>query len=374
MARGPWQALPESNVPSSVFDPISIGKWESRNRLVVAPMTTYSSQPDGVISADEIPYLVRRAAGGFGIVMTAACCVHPRGKAFDGQWACWGDSFIASLRSVASAIKAEGALAVLQIHHGGRSCPSRLCGDPPLSASAIPHDRPGAETPKAMTDDEIEDAIYAFGQAAERAVHAGFDGIEIHGANTYLLQQFVSPHSNRREDAWGQNRLLFSERIIDEVLTQADGKAFVGYRFSPEEIEEPGIRWSDTAALIDLLCSTKLDYIHASLWDHQMKGLKGDAPEPTLVQIANYVADRKPLIGVGKVLSAEDAERCMEFGADMVAVGRAALTQPNFPEAIKNGEPVRTTIPKTGAGELFTWPKGLEEKAYTVPNWFQIED
>lgn len=361
-------------MPVSVFDPISLGRWKSRNRFVLAPMTTYSSQDDGVISADEIPYLARRAAGGFGIVMTAACCVHPRGKAFDGQWACWGDEFIPSLKSVADAVKAEGALAVLQIHHGGRSCPSRLCGEPILSASAVPHARPNAEIPRAMTDEEIEETIAAFGQAARRAVEAGYEGIEIHGANTYLLQQFVSPHSNRREDKWGQNRLLFSERVIDEVLRQVDGRAFVGYRFSPEELEEPGIRWADTAALIDLLCSKDLDFIHVSLWDHQMKGLKGDAVEPTLVTVANYTAGRKPLIGVGKILNLDDSERCLELGADMAAVGRGALTLADFPQAVLRGETASTTIPKIGAGEIFTWPKGLEEKAYTVPNWFKIED
>ncbi len=337
-------------------------------------MTTYSSQDDGNISADEIPYLARRAAGGFGIVMTACICVHPRGKAFDGQWAGWDDSFIPSMKLVADAIRAEGALAVLQIHHGGRSAPARLCGDPPLSASAVPHDRPGAEVPRAMTDDEIEEAVYSFGQTARRAIEAGYEGIEIHGANTYLIQQFVSPHSNRREDKWGQDRLLFTKRVVEEVLKQVDGRAFVGYRFSPEELEEPGIRWSDTSALIDYLCSTDLDFIHVSLYDYKMKGLKGDEEEPTLKRIADYTAGRKMLIGVGAVKSKEDAENCLDMGADMVALARTALTQPDFPLAVQRGEAVRTTVPKTGAGELFTWPKGLEKRAYSTPGWFAVED
>ncbi len=359
---------------SPIFAPLSLGRWESRNRLVLAPMTTYSSQEDGVISDDEIPYLRRRAEGGFGIVMTAACCIHPHGKAFDGQWACWTDSYVTSLRKVSSAIQKEGALAVLQIHHGGRACPSRLCGGPPLSASAIPMDRPGAETPQAMTDDEIEDAIFAYGQAARRAREAGFAGVEIHGANTYLPQQFVSPHSNRREDQWGQDRLLFTRRVVEEVLDQVGGQAFVGYRFSAEELEEPGIRWEHTAPLIDLLCTSGLQYLHASLWDYTAKGLKGDWAEPTLVKIAKQVDKRIPLIGVGKIKDQTDAETCLDWGADLVAVGRAALSQPDWPQCVERGEVPKTKIPKTGAGALLTWPKGLEAKAYSVANWFELED
>jgi 2,4-dienoyl-CoA reductase-like NADH-dependent reductase (Old Yellow Enzyme family) len=357
----------------NLFDPISFRSWQSRNRLVVAPMTTYSSLPNGVIDPLEIPYLRRRAKGGFGIVMTAACAVHPRGKAFDGQWACWGDEFHDSLASAASAIKEEGALAVLQIHHGGRACPSRLCGGQPLSASDIPYDRPNAETPKAMDPAEIAETIEAFGLGAKRGIEAGFDGIEIHGANTYLLQQFVSPHSNRRTDEWGNDRLLFPSRVIDSVLDHVGGKGFVGYRFSPEELEEPGIRWEDTAALIELLCSKDLDFLHLSTWDYPMKGLKGDWPEPTISRTAKAVAGRKPLIGVGGVKTLGDAEAIMAMGTDMVALGKVALSQPDWPQAVREGRPIRTTIPKEGAAELLTWPLGLEEKAYTVAKWFEID-
>lgn len=305
--------------------------------------------------------------------ITAACCIHPRGKAFDGQWACWSDDFLPSLELAAKTVQEAGSLAVLQIHHGGRSCPSRLCGGEPLSASAIPHDRPNAETPRAMTDEEIEEAISAYGSAARRAVEAGYEGVEIHGANTYLLQQFVSPHSNRREDKWGQNRLLFSQRVVEEVLNKVKGRAFVGYRFSPEELEEPGIRWEDTAALIELLSDSELDYLHVSLWEKGMRGLKGDWDEPTLAKVSRQIAQRKPLMGVGQVASREDAEECLKMGADMVAVGRAALTQPDLPRLMEQGRPARMTIPREGSGTLFNWPKGIEERALNA-GWFEFED
>jgi 2,4-dienoyl-CoA reductase-like NADH-dependent reductase (Old Yellow Enzyme family) len=343
------------------------------NRLVVAPMTTYSSLPDGMIADGEIPYLRRRAEGGFGMVMTAACCVHPSGHAFDGQWSCSDDRFLPSLARAAEAIHAGGSLACLQIHHGGRMCPGRLCGGKAVSASAVPPDRPGAEVPRALESDEIEEIIAAFGDAARRAVEAGFDAVEIHGANTYLIQQFVSPHSNRREDEWGRDRLLFPRRIVEAVLDQAGGRSAVGYRFSPEEKEEPGIRWEHTAALIEMLCGTDIDFLHASLWDFRMKGLDGSWPEATLERIARTSADRKPLMAAGGIRQREDAEEAMALGAGFLAIGRAALSQPDWPRAARLGL-TRTSIPKAGAAELFTWPKGLEEKAYTAANWFEIED
>ncbi len=358
---------------SSPFDPARLGPLEMANRLVVAPMTTYSSRPDGQIAEDEIPYLRRRAEGGFGMVMTAACCVHPSGHAFDGQWHCSDDRFLPSLARVSEAIHEGGSLACLQIHHGGRMCPGRLCGGRPVSASEIAPERPNAEAPRALEADEIEEIIAAFGQAARRAAEAGFDAVEIHGANTYLIQQFVSPHSNRREDEWGQDRLLFPRRVVEAVLEQAAGRAAVGYRFSPEEKEEPGLRWEHSEALIEMLCEMPIDFLHASLWDFRMKGLAGDWPETTLERIVGAAAGRRPVMAAGLIRQREDAEEALALGAGFLAVGRAALSQPDWPRAAQAGR-VRTTIPKEGAGSLLTWPKGLEEKAYTVANWFEIED
>ncbi|MBE0643830.1 MAG: NADH-dependent flavin oxidoreductase, partial [Bacteroidetes bacterium] len=189
------------------------------NRITVAPMTTWSSHQDGTIHPDEIAYLRRRSRGP-ALVMTAACYVQPEGHAFDGQWSCHSDAMLPSLRSAADAIHDEGALAVLQIHHGGRMCPASLLGHAPLSASAVPAERPGADIPRAMTEEEILACIDAFADATRRAIAAGYDGVEIHGANTYLLQQFFSPHSNRRDDAWGgtlEKRMRFPLAVARAV-------------------------------------------------------------------------------------------------------------------------------------------------------------
>ncbi|MCO5295655.1 MAG: hypothetical protein M9921_02240 [Fimbriimonadaceae bacterium] len=352
--------------------PIRWGRCEVPNRLVVAPMTTYSSRPDGVISDDEIPYLRRRAEGGFGAVMTAACCVHPGGKAFVGQWACWDDRFLPSLRRVADSIREGGAVSVLQIHHGGRRCPSLVCGGQPVSASAVPLDD-AAEVPRALAGDEVEELVEAYGAAAARGQAAGFDAIEIHGANTYLLQQFVSPHSNRRTDAWGRDRLLFSERVSRSVLEAVGPEFPVGYRFSPEEPLTPGIRLADTLALIDRLMALPLAYLHVSLRAWDQPSLHGGT-EPILATLASHIDRRVPLIGVGAIRSLEDVRGAMALGADQVALARVAISDPEWPLKVRAGAAVRLRVPRHEPGTLLTLPKGLEAKILSTPGWFDVED
>jgi 2,4-dienoyl-CoA reductase-like NADH-dependent reductase (Old Yellow Enzyme family) len=358
---------------SPLFQPISLACGSTlRNRLVVAPMTTYSSHADGTLHEEEVAYLRVRSRG-FGAVMTAACCVHPRGKAFDGQWACWDDGFLPSLRKAAEAIQSQGAAAILQIHHGGRQCPSRLCGGPPLSASAVPAERPNAETPVSMSAAEIEETIAAFASAAARAKAAGFDGVEIHGANTYLLQQFVSPHSNRREDDYGLDPFLFPWRIASEVRAAVGPSFAVGYRFSPEETETPGIRLPHTLQLLDRLLTIPLDWLHISLRDFRGPSLLDPEGEPVQPMVARHIGGRTAFVGVGGVKNAADALDCLRYGADLVAVGRAAITDPDWALKALHGEDPILVVPAEGAREKLTLPTGLANKIYGVPGWFPVE-
>ncbi|MEZ4637868.1 MAG: hypothetical protein R2856_23405 [Caldilineaceae bacterium] len=147
-----------------------------------------------------------------------------------------GDRHLPSLARAAQAIKDEGAVALLQIHDAGRMSDPRVIDWTPRSASDIPAERPNALQPRPMSQDEIMGSVAAFAAAARRAVQAGFDGVEIHGANTYLLQQFFSPHSNRREDDWGgdlQRRMRFPLAVARAVRRAVGDNVVVGYRFSP---------------------------------------------------------------------------------------------------------------------------------------------
>jgi 2,4-dienoyl-CoA reductase-like NADH-dependent reductase (Old Yellow Enzyme family) len=344
-------------------------------------MTTYSSHDDGRIRESELEYLERRACSGYGMVMTAACYVHGSGHAFPGQWSCSGDEDHDSLSAAAAAIHRGGAAAVLQIHHGGRQAPARLCGPEraqaldfygPVSASAIPSEREGAEIPRALEEPEIAALIEAYAQAAVRARRAGYDGVEIHGANTYLLQQFVSPHSNRREDAWGEDRLRFPLAVTDAVLAAVGPRFAVGYRFSPEETETPGIRIADTLALVEALSSRPLSWLHLSLRRWDQSSLVGDFREPVFDLVARQVSGRIPLITVGGVQRSQDAEAALTMGADLVAIGRAAITEPEWPQiALAGGDP-QLVFPADGAEESLTLPEGLVRRILEAPGWFEI--
>ena len=218
------------------------------NRLAVAPMTHLASDDNGHITDEERQFLTDRFRG-IGLFISAATLVHDGGKAFYGQPEAIGPEDLPSLREVARIAHDQGAKALLQIHHGGWQSIPALNPNGEIFAPSE-HPETGA---KALTEAQIQSIIDGYGRAAELALEAGFDGVEIHGANNYLIQQFFSAQSNRRTDAWGgnlQNRLRFPLAVVDAVTAVRDKHAkpefIIGYRFSPEEPGENGITMADT--------------------------------------------------------------------------------------------------------------------------------
>lgn len=169
-----------------------------RNRTVFAPTTLSASFFNGVASTDDVEYY-RHRAGGVGMVIVGASYVDDFGRGFPGQLGISDDNQLAGLKRLVGAIHDGGAKAVVQLHHAGRMSYSDLLpgGQAPVAPSAIPN-TPDSETPRELTDSEISEIIEDFGSATKRAIDAGFDGVEIHGANHYLLQQFFSPSSNKQ--------------------------------------------------------------------------------------------------------------------------------------------------------------------------------
>ena len=311
------------------------------NRLVVAPMTHYASNPDGTLSDEERDFLMGRSDD-FGLFITAATLVHPTGKAFVGQPCAYDEQHLQSLTQIADIIKKGGAKAILQIHHGGYQSLAEF-GEV-IAPSAMDN---GKQIARAMTVDEIHAVINGFGVATDLAIRAGFDGVEIHGANNYLIQQFFSPQSNQRNDEWGgslENRLRFVDAVIqtvNEVRAKHDKSDFiVGYRFSPEEAGEQGLTMADCFDLIDYLVQQPLQYLHVSLWDFYKKARRGaDTNLTRMSLIHERIAGCLPLIGVGCLLSADDVNRAYATGwAEFIAVGKAVMINPNFATLMKTGE------------------------------------
>ena len=165
-----------------------------------------------------------------------------------------------------------------------------------------PHDA------REMTKTEILDTITTFGEATRRAIQAGFDGVEIHGANHYLIQQFVSPYYNRRNDEWGTDRFKFPLAVIDEVIRTVKShdleNFIVGYRFSPEEPEDGGITMEITESLIKQLRERPLDYLHVSLMDVHSQTREGKyTGEERIKLLHGWINGRMPLIGIGSIFT-----------------------------------------------------------------------
>ncbi len=333
-----------------------------KNKVVMAPMTTMSSFYNGMVSKDELDYYAKRA-GGPGMVITAVANVTPNGKGFEGELSATSDEMIPSLRSLAKTIQSKGAKAVLQIFHAGRKTFARIIGgEQPVSAGTVkalyPED---SETPRALTSDEIEAIIKDFGQATKRAIIAGFDGVELHGANTYLLQQFFSENSNQRTDKWGGNRderMTFAKAVIKEVQSVIDKYAtkpfILGYRLSPEEIEKPGIRLEDSLYFVENI-KRDVDYIHLSMGSYLRTSLNNpEDKKPILNYFIETIGPEVPLIGLGSVETPTDAQEVINKGASLVAMGRELLREPNWVEKVQRNDEnsIRTTISASDMDEL----------------------
>ncbi|KGH81936.1 NADH-dependent flavin oxidoreductase [Oenococcus oeni] len=337
-----------------------------KNRVVIPPMTEASSFEEGSITTDELRYF-RIHSGGVGMFISPVANVSESGKGFEGQLSITDDRFLPGLTKMASAMKQGGAKAILQIFHAGRMSNSKvLRGTQAVSASAVAAERPNAETPRELTNPEIEQIIDDFGEATRRAIQAGFDGIELHGANTYWLQQFFSPHSNRRTDKWGgnvQKRMTFALEVIKRVhsvVTQYAKEPFiVGYRISPEEIETPGIRLADTMQFIDVLADQPIDYLHISMGYVWRTSLNDETDtEPIILKIKRQIHNRLPLISVGSVEQPADAEKVLDAGIDFVAIGRELLREPNWVQKVESNdeESIRYTISIQDLDELGITP------------------
>ncbi|MGL4656496.1 MAG: NADH-dependent flavin oxidoreductase [Sarcina sp.] len=353
-----------------------------RNKFVMAPMTTWAGNSDLTVADDEAAYYGARSKE-VGMVITGCTFFEKNGQGFDDEFFAGSDDFIPSLEKLATSIKEGGAKAILQIFHAGRM------GDPSkhqlVSASAIKAEHnlfgpvENMPEPRELTHEEILNFIEGFYQTVRRAIEAGFDGIEIHGANTYLIQQFVSPHSNRRTDMWGgslENRMRLPLELVKATMKAkkefANDEFIVGYRFSPEEYENPGITLEDTLVLVDKLSNTEIDYLHVSLGSYNAPSIKN-----TNIVIGKALIEkinrRKPLIGVGRISTKENAQDALEnIGYDMLAIGHALVTDANWLGKIENGETPENAIIMSEIEKQII-PAKMANTINAMTGWFEVK-
>ena len=289
-------------------------KVEVPSLLAVAPMTLFGSNPDGTFGEEEKNFYKQRATG-IGLYILGATCVSLEGLAFDNQPRAFNDNDIPSNKERVKIIKEQGALAINQIHHGGCLGLKRLSGVPVMAVSAevfnkelekkgeLKDDTKAIE----LTDKDIKRIIEDFARATEISIKAGYDGIEIHGANNYLLQQFYSGYYNKRTDEWGgnlQKRMKFPLEVVDACIKIREKynkpEFIIGYRLSPEEPFDDGITMTETLALVKELMKRPLQFIHVSQSKFFQEARRGEgAGTPRLKLIHDELKGKMALIGVG---------------------------------------------------------------------------
>ncbi|HEY9217637.1 MAG TPA: NADH:flavin oxidoreductase [Phenylobacterium sp.] len=342
-----------------LFQPMTFARGPAmKNRFALAPLTNLQSHPDGRLSDDEFRWLTYRAKGGFGLTMTCAAHVQRQGQGFPGQLGVWSDDHLEGLTRLATAIKSEGSISVVQLHHAGMRSPQALIHQAPMCPSD--DEKTGS---KGMTAAEVEGLTEDFIAAAVRSEKAGFDGVELHGAHGYVLAQFLSPEINLRDDRWGgslENRARIIFDIIDGVRARCRPDFSLGLRLSPERFGLKLAEIREVAA--ELLRRGQLDYLDMSLWDVMKQPNEPEFQGRSLMSWFTELDRGQTRLGVaGKVMKPEDALHCLNEGCDFVFLGRAAILHHDYPKQLAANprfEPVSTPVSADhlraeGLGESF---------------------
>ncbi len=321
------------------------------NRLALAPLTNKQSHADGLLSEAEAAFLARRAVGGFATIITCATYVALDGKAWEGELGIDRDACIGPLAALASRLREGGAVSLVQLFHGGARADSALTGEPVWSASAWSD---GHASPRAATEEDIHRTIDAFIAGAERAKAAGFAGVELHGAHGYLLSQFLSTQMNTRDDDWGgslANRARLIRAIARGVRARCGSRFVVGVRLSLEDFGQArGLDLDESLEVARWLSDDGVDYIHASLWDVSRMSAKRPDVHP-LPQLRAAIPRDVAIMTAGKIWTRDDAEATLARGADVLALGRSAIVNPEWPRQVAAaGDPPR--LPPLTRAEL----------------------
>jgi NADPH2 dehydrogenase len=326
-----------------LLKPLQAGSLTLSNRLVMPPMATAKAEPDGKVSEVLLDYYREKSQGGYiALIIIEHSYIMPEGKAGANQLSVADDSVIPGLKQLAALIHSQGSKAVMQINHAGSNTTSEIIGETPMGPSPIANPR-REETPQELSPDDIRKIIKAFRDAAIRVKQAGFDGVEIHSAHGYLLNQFLSPVTNKRTDEYGGdilNRIRLHLEVIKEIK-EAMGHDFpILVRLGAGDFMPGGISVADIKTAARCLEEAGVTIIDVS------GGIRGwNIPGLTIpVFFAPLSAAIKsvvniPVIVTGGITDAETAEQVLADGqADLVGVGRAILRDSQWAKNAVNRE------------------------------------
>jgi 2,4-dienoyl-CoA reductase-like NADH-dependent reductase (Old Yellow Enzyme family) len=330
---------------TALLDPLALTRGPQwANRLALAPLTNLQSHPDGTLSEDERRWLRMRAEGGFGLVMTCAAHVQAVGQGFPGQLGVFGDQHLPGLTALADDLRAAGSVSSVQLHHAGIRSPHDLVGQP---VGASDDDETGS---RGLSTAEVEQLVADFVAAAVRVERAGFDGVEVHGAHGYVVAQFLSAETNRRDDRYGgdlEGRSRLLREVLDGIRASCAPGFQVGLRLSPERF---GMRLAEARDLsAELMGSGLLDYLDLSLWDVAKEPVEEEHQGQSLLSHFAGLERHGVRVGVaGKVMTAQGAQAVLDAGVDFVLLGRAAILHHDWPQQVARDPAFRSaTLPVT---------------------------
>ncbi|MGG3803031.1 NADPH dehydrogenase NamA [Metabacillus fastidiosus] len=326
---------------AKLFEPYTIKNVTLKNRIVMSPMCMYSAEADGKVNDFHLTHYISRAAGQVGLIMVEASGVTPQGRISENDLGIWSDEQMPGLRKLVDGIKQYGSKTSIQIAHAGRK--SKVNGDI-IAPSAIPFDE-HSKTPKEMTKEEIKETIQAFQDGAKRALQAGFDTIELHAAHGYLINEFLSPLSNKRDDEYGQDRYLFLEEIINAVKEVWDGPLFV--RISATDHHKDGLTVEDYIEYSKKMKAQGIDLIDCSTG--ALVNTSINVYPGYQVPYAEKVRQEAdiPTGAVGLITHGIQAEEILQNErADLIFIARELLRDPYWPRTAAKQLGTKIEAPK----------------------------
>jgi 2,4-dienoyl-CoA reductase-like NADH-dependent reductase (Old Yellow Enzyme family) len=343
---------------SRLLEPIKIGSVEVANRAVVAPMSRVSTAGDGVPTESMAEYYREYADGGFGLIVAEGTYTDTLyAQAYPGQPAIVTDEQVRAWRNVVEGVHQVGVPIVLQLMHAGPLVQVNTHRDGCIGPSAV---RPVGRmlrgyggnqgsylVPREMNDEDIEDVLAGIGTSAQRAEEAGFDGVEIHAANGYLFDQFMTRYANLREDRYGgspENRARLAADAVRRARKCTGPNFIVGIRISQAKVNDVTYRWQDVSeatALMQTISAAEPSYVHVASEGVSWAETSYLTPSVTTTGLARDVFG-VPVIANGGLGDPRTAAQLLDEGhADLISLGESALANPDWPKRVANGSKMR---------------------------------
>jgi len=332
----------------TLTSPFQLKHLTLRNRIVMPGMDTNFGDEQGNIGEDTYRYYERRARGGAGLIIVEGAYFDKRGAGTQNMLALDSRKRIPQFTRLTEMIKRHGARTLLQVYHAGAQATSFMAGMKPVGPSAVPFQMSG-ETPRRLGKLEIRAIVWGYARACNRAMHAGFDGVEIHAGHGYLMNQFFSPRTNKRRDEYGggfDDRIRLHMEVLNAVRSNCRSDFIIAFRLNGRDYIDGGIEIEETCRLAQILEQGGLDLLNVT-------GGVFDSPGFPVVPYMNYprgvfadaagrirqsLSGRTPVCVVGRINTPESAEKILNEGkADLIALGRALIADPDFPGKVAEG-------------------------------------